>query len=514
MRRNTGWCLLTLSLIAILALLHFAGPRVSAESPKGVMKGALHFAVAGDWLDPSITLANQSAYFSLYLFHDSLLKPLPGNLYAPCVAESWTVDPDYKIYDFKLRKGVKFHNGEELTAEDVVFTFRRYKGTQSKLILDRTERVEALSPYLVRFRFKESFSDFLEYLLPQMSTISWIVPKKYIERVGDAEYKRKPIGCGPYKFVEFKPGVSVVGEAFEGYWRKTPKVKRLEFLFVEELSTRYALVKRGEVDFAMSITDVFFETAKKDPNLRLVKASTSNHWIVYMASQWDPKSPWSDSRVRKAASLAIDRKSLRDIHWPLGEVVGTTFLLSDPETLAFPPDPYDPDKAKKLLAEAGYPNGVQGGTFYPAGGSFVDMGLQIANYWKAIGINVDNVLFDRAGWMARRMSGKMKGATFNDIVGHPTIGGRLSFLFGPQGYGNYPEVQALWDQHEKSRDPNIRKDLRTRIQRSIHDKTMYIPLLKSSAPVALGPRVKGDVMLMHEPPAWFPCPMEDFELNE
>jgi len=108
----------------------------------------------------------------------------------------------------------------------------------------KIEKLEAVNPYLFRVRFKEPFRNFLEYQLPAMSNIGWIVPKKYIERVGDAEFRRHPIGCGPYKLVEFTPGVKIIAEAFEGFWRKVPLVKRVELYTVMEPSTRFAMVKR------------------------------------------------------------------------------------------------------------------------------------------------------------------------------------------------------------------------------------------------------------------------------
>jgi peptide/nickel transport system substrate-binding protein len=501
--------------LAALAALLYGAPVGAAQPSKGVMKGTLHFTIAGDWLDPSMNVASQTAFFPLYLLHDSLLKPMQGNMYAPCLAESWTVSPDYRVYEFKLRKGVKFHNGDELTAEDVVFTFWRYKATMAKFIHDKTESVEAVNPYAVRFRFKEPFPNFLELLLPQMSAISWIVPKKYIERVGDTEFRRNPVGCGPYKFVEFRPGVRIVGEAFEGYWRKTPKVKRLEYYFVEEVSTRYAMVKNGEVDYALSLVDVFFETVKKDPKLRLVNINTANHWFIYLASQWDPKSPWADPRVRKAASMAIDRKAMSAVVFPEGDPIGTLFPGADAEGVSFPPDPYDPAGARKMLAEAGYPKGFHGGKFFAYGGSHAHMGEMTATFWKAIGINVDSVLFDRAGWIAQRAGGQMKGAIFNENVGTPTISSRMSYLFGPQSYGNYPEVQTMWDQYLRTLDPKIKVDLLARIQRFMYEKTMFIALVKSTTPSAFGPRVKGDPFKIRGPyPIWWPCPMEDLELND
>lgn len=510
------WVALPIILMAFLLITNFVPTQVLAESSKGVMKGGIHFNPSMDWIDPSFTGTQFSALFLLYFFHDSLIKPMPGNLYAPCLAESWKISPDYKVYDFNLRKGVKFHNGDEMTAEDIVFTFKRYKGGSHQIIHENLSKVEAISPYLVRVTFKEPFVNFLDYFLPGLGTIGWIVPKKYIEKVGNAEYKKSPVGCGPYKLVEFKPGVKIVAAAFEEFWRKTPQVKRLEIFSVTEISTRYAMVKRGELDWALSMVDVFYERVKKDPTLRMETGLSPNIFIIYMASQWDPKSPWSNAHVRKAASLAIDRKKLSDIHFPEGGIADSIALKGDPEAVDFPPDPYDPEKAKKLLAEAGYPSGFNAGPFYPQNGAHGPMGEQIANYWKAVGINVDIILLDRAAWFAKRWGGQMKGATFNDPIGAPTISSRLALLFSPQGsYGNYPEIKTLWDQYNRAVDPKLRKDSITRIQREIHEKTMFIPLLKASTPSAIGPRVKGNPFKIREPfPVWFPSPMEDFELNE
>ncbi len=182
---------------------------------------------------------------------------MPEGLYTPSLAESWTVSPDARVYDFKLRKGVKFHNGDTMTAEDVIFSFWRYKAISAKYIQGKTEKVEAVNPYQVRFHFKEPFPDFLEYLIVGSTTIGWITPQKYVEKVGDAGFKKQPVGAGPYKFVEFVPGVKLVAEAFEDYWRKVPNIKRLEFYIVSEPATRLAMVKRGEVDIATLMQGFF-----------------------------------------------------------------------------------------------------------------------------------------------------------------------------------------------------------------------------------------------------------------
>ena len=440
-------------LLVILGSLAFESGRLLAAAPKGVLKGTIHWGVSAEYNDPSLA-GTYMALFNQYLFNDALIKPMPDGWYSPCLAESWTISRDSRIFEFKLRRGVKFHNGDEMTAEDVVFTFWRYKARSAKFIHGRTEKVEAVNPYLVRITFKEPFPNFLEFFLPGMSTIGWITPKKYIEKVGDAEYRKKPIGCGPYRFVEFNPDVRIVGEAFENFWRKVPQIRRMEFYIVKEASTHYAMVKRGRVDYATFMPDVFYEQAKKDPSLRLLMPLSPMRMLVYIASQWDPKSPWSDVRVRKAASLAIDRKTLADLYMPGAGPNGTLGLEGDTETAYYPPEPYDPGRAKKLMAEAGYPKGFHGGTFYPYDGPYWPYSEQVANYWKAIGITLDTVLLDRPAWLSKRTGGQMKGAIFVDgAISQATVGGALEFLLNTgYAYGAYPDIQTLWDQYNRTAD--------------------------------------------------------------
>ena len=212
----------------------------------------------------------------LLLFHDALLKAMPDGAYTPCLAESWTNSPDFKIYEFKLRKGVKFHSGDAMTADDVVFSWNRYKSSEAKFMHDKAAKVEAVNPLLVRFSFKEPFPDFLDYAVPGGPTIFWIVPKKYVEKVGEAGFKKNPVGCGPYKFVEFTAGVRVVGEAFEEYWRKVPNVKRIELLIISEPATRLAMVKRGEVDASHVDAGHLLRGCKKRPEFDDVRCGQSN----------------------------------------------------------------------------------------------------------------------------------------------------------------------------------------------------------------------------------------------
>jgi len=501
--------------LTVLALLHFGVAGPATAEPKGTLKMAIHWGVSGDYNDPSLA-GDYMGCFNLYFYHDALLKPMPAGRYTPSLAESWTISPDFKVYTFNLRKGVKFHNGDEMTAEDVVFTFQRYKARlASKLLHSKIEKLEAVDPYTFRVTFNEPFLDFLDYFIPAGSTIGWVVPKKYVEKVGDEAYKNQPVGAGPYRVVEFKPGVRLVGEAYEHFWRKEPNVKRLEFYLIGEAATRYAMVTKGEVDGATLMQDVFYEKLKKSKTLRMLNPLSPTIWMLFFQKQFDKNDPSSNLKVRQAASLYMDRQLIADVHAPGGGATGSFSLSDDPTNLNIPADPYDPEKAKKLMAEAGYPNGFNEGKYYPFDGPYWPFGEQVATYLKKIGITMETVLYDRPSWFANNRSGKMVGGTMITPLAQPTAAGRFAQIIGGAmfNYGSYPEIQALWDKHEKSVNPKERTEIIKKMQQLNSDMKMYIPIMTTTSPAAFGPKWKGNPYGI-QPLMWYVCPMEDIQINE
>jgi len=213
--------------------------------PVGQMTWAAHVALAPTWFDPAETPGIITPFMVLYAIHDALVKPMPGNAMAPSLAESWSMSKDGLTYEFALRKGVKFHNGETMTADDVKFSFERYRGASAKELKAKVARVEAVDAHRVRFTMKQPWPDFLTFYATPATGAAWIVPKKYVEQVGEDGFKKAPVGAGPYKFASFKPGVELTLEAFDGYWRKVPSVKTLVWKVIPEESTRLAALKRG-----------------------------------------------------------------------------------------------------------------------------------------------------------------------------------------------------------------------------------------------------------------------------
>src|SRR5215216_519484 len=299
------------SLLALSALgIVSAGQRTAlAASPDGQLTWAVHFSLAPTWFDPAETPGMITPFLLMYALHDAMVKPMPGNAAEPCLADTVKMAPDGLSYEFTVRAGAKFHNGEPVTAEDVKFSFERYRGTSASLMKERVKAVETPDERRVRFVLAQPWPDFLTFY-SSATGAGWIVPRKYDQQVGEDGFKKAPVGAGPYRFVSFTPGVELVCEAFEGYWRKPPAVKRLVFKVVPDEATRLAALQRAEVDIAYSIRGELADELTRTPGLAIKAAVGSATFWLYFADQWDAQSPWHDQRVRLAANLALDHKTI------------------------------------------------------------------------------------------------------------------------------------------------------------------------------------------------------------
>ena len=477
--------------VALLVGVFSVSP-VEAGAPEGQMTWAVHVQLTPTWFDTAETPGVATAFMVYYALHDALVKPLPGKPLAPSLAESWSTSADGTSYEFVLRKGVKFHNGDPVTAEDVKFSFERYKGVAAKTLKERVAAVEILDVQRVRFRLKQPWPDFMTFFGTPATGAGWIVPKKYIEKVGDDGFKKAPVGAGPYRFVSFNPGVELVLEAFEPYWRKAPSVKRLVFRSIPDDATRLASLKRGETDVAYSIRGVLAEELRRSPGLTLKPTHIPFAvWYVFL-DQWDPKSPWADKRVRLAANLAIDRQAINQ-----AETLGFSKITGSviPQDFEFfwraPAYPYDLQRAKRLLAEAGYPNGFDGGEI-SADLVYASFAEATVNSLRAVGIRARLRPMERAAFFKEYQEKKFKQIVQSQSAAFGNVATRVEAFVAAGGlyvYGTYPDIDGLFQDQQSELDRGRREAMLHRIQQLMHDKTMFAPLMEPAFLNGYGPRV-------------------------
>jgi peptide/nickel transport system substrate-binding protein len=488
--------------------------RASQAKPAGEMRWALYVTVAPGWLDPGEVLGFITPFWILYAMHDALVKPMPGNIMTPSLAESWTVSPDQRVYEFKLRQGLKFHNGDPFTAEDVKFSFQRAKS--SRLLKEKVREIEIVDPYRVRFHLREPFPDFMAFYGTLATASGWIVPKAYIEKVGDEAFRKHPIGLGPYKFVSQTPGVELVMEAFEGYWRKVPSVKRLVFKSVPDPSTRAAMLKRGEVDVAYLLDAPTALELKRDPKLRLAFSGGIGIHFLDFFDQWDPKSPWHDRRVRLAANYAIDRKSLNEAeNLGASRLTGGMVPRKFEFALTLEPYPYDPVKAKQLLAEAGYPNGFDAGDLYPYPPYF-SMGESVAGNLAAVGIKTRLHSMERAAFQTAWLTKKLHGLCVCIHAPYGNAASRMAEFVPSTGAfarGADPDIDALYKQQAVELDPKKREAMLHQIQQLIYDRVRFGPIWEYIWPSGVGPRVEEPALQLIDPYPWS-APLEEVRLKK
>jgi len=501
------------TLAALLLLSALAGP--AAAAPEGTMTWGLHVTLVAKWLDPSDTEAFINQFMVLYAIHDAVVKPMPAGDNTPSLAESWTASKDGLTYEFVLRKGAKFHNGEPVTAEDVKFSFDRYRGASAKLLKDRVREVQIVDPGRVRFHLKEAWPDFMTFYGTSATGAAWIVPKKYVEKVGDDGFKKAPIGAGPYKVVSFTPGIELVMEAYEGYWRKAPSIKRLVFRSMPDETTRAAALKAGDVDLVYLLSGPLAQEIKRTPGLRLAAAMPPGVTFLDLPEQWDPKSPWHDRRVRLAASHALDRDALNQAE-TLGLSRPTGALIPRSLDFARPYDPpaYDPALAKKLLAEAGYPNGFDAGDLTPFP-PFFSLAEGIGNYLQTVGIRTRLRTMERAAFLTAWREHTIKGVIMGLGAPPGNAATRIDAYVTKGGIyasGVVPEIDDLYQRQARELDRKKREAMLFQIQQIMHDRVMHVPIYELAFPWGIGPRVD-EACVNHIKGFSYSAPYEDLKLK-
>lgn len=513
--KTTHWIIIVA--IGILICFMTASPSLAKKPSKGQVAVAVGGAPPIKGADCHTARAS-GAYPIMSMVHQGLVMKLKDGRIHPCLAKSWTIDPNWGHVKFVMNEKARFHDGTTVKGEDVKFSFERAMRPELKFVYGgefkrNIKSIEVIDDMNVTVHCNGPYPAFLE----RLATYFHIVPKHYVEKVGDETFAAKAIGAGPFKWVDYKQDQWSLMEAVEEHWRKTPHVKSVYLMNVQEDATRLAMLKTGEIDMSM-LTEPQIPAVKADPNLRLywVK-NTFLRELTYcdLAFPKEP-SPWHDIRVRRAALHAIDREAIcKNVMQGRGTVHNDIFA---PYTTGYDPNikpiSYNIEKAKALLEEAGYPNGFD--TEIVTGPTGRTATEAIAASLKKANIRAKLVVPEHAMWLRLMFEKKYRGLHYGFLWwegrSHPQVA--IGASLDPTNkycYFNTPEIAAEFAKLESMVDEKEIEDLARKVSRMYRGHLVRGPLWAINAPFGLGPRIK----YWENVPGWFhPVLFEYLILNE
>ena len=484
---------------AVLGLPARGGTRTAfAAAPAGRLVLAWHTNIAARWLDPQQHDGTASPDNFLMAVHDALIKNLRDAKYDhPALADKFEFAEDAKSATVRLRNGSKFHDGSPVTPFDAKWSFEHYRGASGDVLKAKTDGVEIVGDDTIRFRFKEPFPDFPILLgTANVCGAGWVVPAKYYEKVGPEGFMQRPIGAGPYKFVSQQQGISIEFEAFADYYRPVA-VKQLTMISVPEAATRIAMLERGEADIIYNVPGELIDRIKSNPKLMLAPVVSANFWLEFPGFQ-DANNPFHDKRVRQAVSLAVDRDAMNEAEsGGLGRVDGNWINDDVVYGIGWPQWPFDPGKAKQLLAEAGHPNGFEVDWITPLPDYF-SRGERIVSMLRKIGIRGKLQVMERGVFLKRLQGGLKQWPGTQIILNAARIGGTWSNWydsymkcggFNGRDRNCVAELDAEFTRYLAATDANERQRTAEQIQREILEKYYFVPVFRHAAMQAIGPRV-------------------------
>lgn len=521
----------TLLTTAALGATALAAPLVRGAraagnaAPSGSMVLAWHTNIAPRWLDPLQHDGGATPDNFLNVVHDALIKNFRDKLYDHlALADHFEFAEDAKSAMFRLREGIKFHNGAPVTPDDVKWSYENYRGAWAKVLHDNTDGIETPDGRTVRFSFKEPFLDFPRLIgAANVCGAGWVAPAKYYQEVGQEGFVKNPIGAGPYKLVAQEPGTKLEFEAFDDYYRPV-HVKKFTILSVEDPATRVAMLERGEADIIYFIPGELVARVQANPKVMLAPVVSGNFWLEFPGFQ-DPKNPFHDKRVREAVSLAIDRDAMNQAECAgLGKVDGN-WINDDVEyAIDWPKWPHDVAKAKQLMAAAGYPDGFAIDWLTPAP-PYYSRGERILSQLQAIGIRGKLQTLERAVYTKRRQGGMKEWRGLNIILTGARIGATWANWYEADfkcgGMLSADEIcvgdlDAKYGTYLASDKPEERKALAKEIQREILENYYFVPVFRHAFMNAIGPRIKAakwqDVFPTYKSTG-YAYPWEDIQLN-
>jgi peptide/nickel transport system substrate-binding protein len=437
----------------------------------------------------------------------------PGTfIIEPDVAERWE-ELDDTTYVFHLRKGVKWHNkppvnGRELVAEDVKFTYDRFlteTSNTNRYLLDSVDRVEVVDRYTVKFLLKEPYVWFLSVLA--YPTSMWIIAPEVVEQFGDLKKVETAIGTGPFLLERYEPNVKTVFKRNPDYYRDgQPYVDGVEWLVIPDESTGLAMYRTGQLDCGPGINWAVrqqdLDSLKKShPHLKYQDFLSQSAGAITMRTDLPP---FNDVRVRRAISHAIDRQALNEAVGGRGEP--TPAVSRGLVEWSLPLDQlgegakyyrYDPQEAKRLLAEAGYPKGFKTQLTVTSGltRDLVDDAQVVQRFLKDVGIDAELKLQEYGAYVATTVQGKFEGLVRGPIGVAWEPDGRLYRAYASDssrniGHVNDATLTAMLKEQRRTKDLQARKQLIFDIQRYVAEQQYYVYLNSGTITTSWQPYVK------------------------
>jgi peptide/nickel transport system substrate-binding protein len=483
--------LLFVVVMGVAGYLKFSADDVKAQELK---KNKISIAMKADpkTLDPQKSIDTMSNK-SITLIYDILLD-LDENLnLKPNLAESWERLDDCNVI-FHLKKGVKFHNGEELKAEDIKFTLERAASSPQTLYLFKPiTKVTVIDDYTVQVTTDKPFGALLNNLA---AVQGGIVSKKAVLEYGD-DYVNHPVGTGQYKLKEWLPGNRIVFEGFKDAYQGAPNFEELTYLTIPEVSNRMIALETGEVDVAFDIGIMDKETIENSNNLELVEVESPA--LLYLG--FDQTNPiYQNKKLREAIAYAIDNQTFVDVVFRGSAVTGDSPLPKASPAYNGNVKKYNQDieKAKKLLAEAGYPNGLDIELWYMDDGPRVDMCVIIQDQLKKIGINVEIKIFEFGAYVSKTAlpNKELYFLSWNssgdgDVALYPLFHSSQHGAPGNRSFYSNKEVDKLLDKARVSVDEEERKSLYKEVQNILQEDLAIYALAYPKINLAKNKELKG-----------------------
>lgn len=468
----------------ILALTVTGCAKSEEKQTEDILKVA--YTTDPQGLDPHRTAA-VSTFNVTGSIYETLLAITPDWEVEPRLAESYEVSPDGLEIKFKLREGVLFHNGREMKAEDVKNSFDRLKGEESPKAKDYSniKEINIINDYEINF-----VTENLDVELEKAFIYPWtaIIPIEEAENL-----KSYPIGTGAYRFKEWIPQQQITLVANEDYYLEPAKIKEIEFKLIPDATSQMAALQTGDIHLA-EIQGNQVEVLKNDESLKIY--SEPMNAVQLLALNLDNEI-FKDVRVRRAIAMAINKEDINStVVYGYGSSVGSHLPVNYPDYYDTNDIiPYNPEEAKKLLAEAGYENGLNLEMILPKNYQIhMDAGQVIADQLSKVGINIDIKVVEWGQWLSDVYSGKQYETTVVGLSGrldshyflkryHSESGDFISYITG--------EIDALLEASTSELDPEKRKEIFKEIQLILAENVPVVYLQTPDRIFALAKNVEG-----------------------